>query len=42
LTHNQLEPSVGGLMRNLGYATGQFGKHVGDRNETLPTVNFFD
>ena len=30
-------------MKNLGYATGQFGKnHVGDRNETLPTVNGFD
>jgi arylsulfatase len=31
------------LLKNLGYATGQFGKnHVGDRNETLPTVNGFD
>jgi arylsulfatase A-like enzyme len=40
---NQLDPSVGGLLKNLGYATGQFGKnHVGDRNETLPTVNGFD
>jgi arylsulfatase len=40
---SQLDPSVGGLLRNLGYATGQFGKnHVGDRNETLPTVNGFD
>ena len=30
-------------MKNLGYATGQFGKnHVGDRNESLPTVNGFD
>ena len=30
-------------MKSLGYATGQFGKnHVGDRNETLPTVNGFD
>jgi arylsulfatase A-like enzyme len=36
-------PSIGGLLNNLGYATGQFGKnHVGDRNETLPTVNGFD
>ena len=27
----------------MGYATGQFGKnHVGDRNDTLPTVNGFD
>ncbi len=40
---SQLDPSVGGLMKNLGYATGQFGKnHVGDRNPSLPTVNGFD
>jgi arylsulfatase len=40
---SQLDPSVGGLLKNLGYATGQFGKnHVGDRNESLPTVNGFD
>ncbi len=40
---SQEDPSIGGLLRNLGYATGQFGKnHVGDRNETLPTVNGFD
>ena len=40
---SQIDPSVGGLLKNLGYATGQFGKnHVGDRNETLPTVNGFD
>ena len=31
------------MLKNLGYATGQFGKnHVGDRNESLPTVNGFD
>ncbi len=40
---SQLDPSVGGLLKNLGYATDQFGKNrVGDRNETLPTVNGFD
>jgi arylsulfatase len=40
---NQLDPSIGGLLKNLGYATGQFGKnHLGDRNESLPTVNGFD
>lgn len=40
---SQLDPSVGGIMKNLGYVTGQFGKnHVGDRNESLPTVNGFD
>lgn len=40
---SQKDPSIGGLLKNLGYATGQFGKnHVGDRNDTLPTVNGFD
>jgi arylsulfatase len=40
---SQEDPSIGGLLRNMGYATGQFGKnHVGDRNEALPTVNGFD
>jgi arylsulfatase A-like enzyme len=40
---SQSDPSIGGLLKNLGYATGQFGKnHVGDRNEALPTVNGFD
>jgi arylsulfatase A-like enzyme len=40
---SQLDPSIGGLLKNLGYAAGQFGKnHVGDRNESLPTVNGFD
>ena len=40
---SQLDPSIGGIMKSLGYATGQFGKnHVGDRNESLPTVNGFD
>ncbi len=41
--HEPTRPLVGGLLKNLGYATGQFGKnHVGDRNESLPTVNGFD
>jgi arylsulfatase A-like enzyme len=40
---SQLDPSIGGLLKNLGYSTGQFGKnHVGDRNASLPTVNGFD
>ena len=31
------------FIKNLGYATGQFGKnHLGDRNEYLPTVHGFD
>ena len=30
-------------MKNLGYATGQFGKnHLGDLNKFLPTVHGFD
>jgi arylsulfatase len=37
------DPSVGDVMKSLGYATGQFGKnHLGDRNEHLPTVHGFD
>src|SRR4029079_17117319 len=40
---SQLDPSIGGIMKNLGYVTGQFAKnHVGDRNDPLPTVNGFD
>jgi len=40
---SQLDPSIGGILKNLGYATAQFGKnHVGDRNPSLPTVNGFD
>lgn len=40
---SQLDPSIGGYMKSLGYSTGQFGKnHVGDRNPSLPTVNGFD
>jgi arylsulfatase A-like enzyme len=40
---SQEDPSIGGLLRNMGYATGQFGKnHLGDRNPSLPTVNGFD
>jgi arylsulfatase len=37
------DPSIAQFMKNLGYATGQFGKnHLGDRNEHLPTVHGFD
>ena len=40
---SQDDPTIGTLLQSLGYATGQFGKnHLGDRNETLPTVNGFD
>jgi arylsulfatase len=37
------DPTIGGLLRPLGYVTGQFGKnHLGDRDEMLPTNNGFD
>jgi arylsulfatase A-like enzyme len=37
------DPTVADFLKNLGYATGQFGKnHLGDRNEFLPTVHGFD
>jgi arylsulfatase A-like enzyme len=37
------DPSIGDVMKSLGYATAQFGKnHLGDRNEHLPTVHGFD
>ncbi|MGB6847282.1 MAG: arylsulfatase, partial [Thermoanaerobaculia bacterium] len=37
------DPTIAELLKNHGYATGQFGKnHVGDRNEFLPTVHGFD
>ena len=37
------DPSVADFMKNLGYATGQFGKnHLGDLNKFLPTVPGFD
>jgi arylsulfatase A-like enzyme len=37
------DPTIAQLLKNHGYATGQFGKnHLGDRNEFLPTVHGFD
>jgi len=37
------DPTIAELLKNQGYATGQFGKnHLGDRNEYLPTVHGFD
>ncbi len=36
-------PTIATGLKELGYATGQFGKnHLGDRNEFLPTVHGFD
>ncbi len=35
--------TIAELLKNHGYATGQFGKnHLGDRNEFLPTLHGFD
>src|SRR5262249_20820672 len=37
------DPSVAEFLKQLGYATGQFGKnHLGDRDEFLPTKHGFD
>jgi arylsulfatase A-like enzyme len=37
------DPSVAEFLKQLGYATGQFGKnHLGDKDEFLPTKHGFD
>jgi arylsulfatase A-like enzyme len=37
------DPTIAGMLKAKGYATGQFGKnHLGDRNEFLPTNHGFD
>jgi arylsulfatase A-like enzyme len=37
------DPTIADLLKPLGYATAQVGKnHLGDRNESLPTVHGFD
>ncbi len=37
------DPTIAGLLKAEGYATGQFGKnHLGDRDEMLPTNHGFD
>jgi arylsulfatase len=37
------DPSIAGILKNFGYATGQFGKnHLGDKDEFLPTNHGFD
>ena len=37
------DPTIAGLLKELGYATGQFGKnHLGDKDEHLPTNHGFD
>ncbi|MBB4038560.1 arylsulfatase [Microvirga flocculans] len=35
--------TIAALLKNQGYATGQFGKnHLGDLNSHLPTMHGFD
>jgi arylsulfatase A-like enzyme len=37
------DPTIAGLLKAQGYATGQFGKnHLGDKDPMLPTNNGFD
>jgi len=37
------DPTIAGLLKAQGYATGQFGKnHLGDKDEFLPTNHGFD
>lgn len=40
---SEKDPTIAELLKNHGYATGQFGKnHLGDRNEHLPSNHGFD
>ena len=40
---NEKDPTIAGLLKDIGYSTGQFGKnHLGDRDEHLPTNHGFD
>ncbi|MEG3219656.1 arylsulfatase [Vibrio gigantis] len=40
---NPADPTMAQILRDLGYATGQYGKnHLGDRDEFLPTNHGFD
>jgi len=40
---NVKDPTIAGLLKKEGYATGQFGKnHLGDRDHMLPTNHGFD
>ncbi len=37
------DPTIAGILKKYGYATGQFGKnHLGDKDEFLPTNHGFD
>ena len=40
---HEKDPTIAGLLKVQGYATGQFGKnHLGDRDEMLPSNHGFD
>jgi len=40
---SEKDPTIAGMLKAEGYATGQFGKnHLGDRDEHLPTNHGFD
>ncbi|PHS38947.1 MAG: arylsulfatase [Sulfurovum sp.] len=40
---SEKDPTIAELLKDQGYATGQFGKnHLGDRDEMLPTNHGFD
>ena len=40
---NVKDPTIAEMLKDQGYATGQFGKnHLGDRDEMLPTNHGFD
>jgi len=40
---SEKDPTIAVVLKNMGYATGQFGKnHLGDRDEHLPTNHGFD
>jgi arylsulfatase A-like enzyme len=40
---SEKDPTIAGMLKDHGYATGQFGKnHLGDRDEHLPTNHGFD
>jgi len=40
---NEADPTIAVLLKDQGYATGQFGKnHLGDRDDHLPTNHGFD
>ena len=43
LGQREEDPTIAVLLKDQGYATGQFGKnHLGDKDEHLPTNHGFD